>query len=45
MRKQNSFSRWRETHNPSIELTHNGGPRLLASSTLAAPLCAAHVER
>jgi hypothetical protein len=31
--------------NPSIERTHNGGPRLLASSPVAAPLCAAHVER
>jgi hypothetical protein len=30
--------------NPSIERTHNGGPRLLASSPPAAPLCAAHVK-
>lgn len=33
------------TANPSIERTHNGGPRLLASSPPAAPLCAAHVKR
>jgi hypothetical protein len=31
--------------NPSIERTHNGGARLLASSPIAAPLCAAHVIR
>jgi hypothetical protein len=27
--------------NPSFKRTHNGGPRLLAPSSLAAPLCAA----
>ena len=32
-------------HNPSIERTVNGGPRLLASGGPVAPLPAAHVER
>ena len=31
--------------NPSVEGTHNGGARLLASATLAAPSCAPHVKR
>jgi hypothetical protein len=31
--------------NPSIEGTHNGGARLRASATSAAPLCAPHVKR
>ena len=31
--------------NPSVERTHNGGWRLLAPSSSAAPLCAAHVKR
>jgi len=31
--------------NPSVERTHNGGARLLASPALAAPLCAAHLKR
>ena len=31
--------------NPSVEGTHNGGARLLASEALAAPLCAPHVKR
>ncbi len=31
--------------NPSIERTHNGGSQWRASAALAAPLCAAHVER
>jgi len=31
--------------NPSVEGTHNGGARLLASSAAAAPLCAPHLKR
>jgi hypothetical protein len=31
--------------NPSVEGTHNGGARLLASATSAAPSCAPHVKR
>jgi len=31
--------------NPSIEGTHNGGARLRASATSAAPSCAPHVKR
>jgi hypothetical protein len=31
--------------NPSVDGTHNGGARLLASATSAAPSCAPHVKR
>jgi hypothetical protein len=31
--------------NPSVEGTHNGGARLLASAASAAPSCAPHVKR
>jgi hypothetical protein len=31
--------------NPSVEGTHNGGARLFASATSAAPSCAPHVKR
>jgi hypothetical protein len=31
--------------NPSVEGTHNGGARLLASVTSLAPSCAPHVKR
>jgi len=34
-----------ETANPSVEGTHNGGARWLASATSAAPSCAPHVKR
>jgi hypothetical protein len=35
----------RAAHNPSIERTNNGGPRLAVSPAVCAPLFAAHVER
>jgi hypothetical protein len=31
--------------NPSVEGTHNGGARLLASATTAAPSCVPHLKR
>jgi hypothetical protein len=31
--------------NPSVKRTHNGGARLLASATSAAPSCAAYLKR
>jgi hypothetical protein len=35
----------RSRSNPSVEGTHNGGARLFASASSAAPSCAPHVKR